>query len=65
MDVAMSAARTVQGMKNENLYLEAQAGLLRKAMDIQAHNILTLLEKSLPPAPVNPPHLGQHIDLQA
>ncbi|HHZ20244.1 MAG TPA: putative motility protein [Firmicutes bacterium] len=52
-------------MKNENLYLEAQAGLLRKAMDIQAHNILTLLEKSLPPAPVNPPHLGQHIDLQA
>lgn len=65
MDGIMSAARTVQGMKNQNLFIEAQAKLMRKAMDVQAQNTLTLLEKALPEAPVNPSHLGQTIDIQA
>ena len=39
--------------------------MLRKSLDIQAQSTLSLLESIPQPAPVNPAHLGQSVDVKA
>ncbi|HEX2954890.1 MAG TPA: YjfB family protein [Bacillota bacterium] len=64
MDDLSSIAVTPQGMRQENLQLQVQTSILKKTMDASSEVMNKLLE-AMPAPPVNPPHLGQHIDFSA
>lgn len=61
---ALSIASTPMAMRQENMMLQAQMGILKKSMDAQTDAMSKLLE-GMPAAPVNPPHLGNRIDITA
>ena len=61
---SIGAARTVIGMKQENLFLNIQAGIMKKSMDSKTQTMEKLLD-ALPAQQVNPPHMGQKIDIKA
>ena len=58
-----------QGMVNAASNADASNSvplmMLRKSLDIQAQGALSLLQALPQPAPVNPPNLGQNVDVRA
>ncbi len=64
MDV--SASGTLAAMVQQtNVQQQAQASVLKTAMDMQGQAALTLIQAATATASANPPNLGQNIDVQA
>jgi len=61
MDVT-SIAATASALSAQRQGDAVQIAVLKKALDAQAQGAMALIA-ALPP--VNPPHLGQHIDVRA
>lgn len=61
MDVT-SIAAAATALSTQRQGDAVQMAVLKKALDSQAQGAMALIE-ALPP--VNPPHLGQHIDVLA
>jgi len=64
MSDALAIAGASAAMSRTNLGLQVQTSVMKKSMDMQSQLMERLLA-ALPAAPVNPPHLGNHIDAKA
>jgi hypothetical protein len=64
MDVS-SAASLASRLSQARVGDAVSTLVFKKALDLQAHNAAQLLAALPQSAPVNPSHLGQHIDVRA
>lgn len=64
MDDSLSIASSPTAMRQENIGLQVQMGVLKKSIDSRSSEMAKLLE-SIPSAPINPPHLGNKVDFSA
>ena len=62
MDAVSGSVYSALGMRQERLMLEAAASIMRQGLDVQEQGMAKLLETM---APMNPPHLGNQIDIKA
>jgi hypothetical protein len=61
-----SVVSATMAMKNQNLQLAYQMGLLRASFDQETQSMGKLLETlPQPPEQVNLPHLGRSVDIRA
>jgi hypothetical protein len=61
----MSIVNAFDGMKQMQLQSTIQTSLLRTSLDMQTQAVEQLLSSTPgPEAPVNPPYLGQNLDIR-